>query len=349
MTRRTAVTATVAEMTIPSAEARAEARAGNGAIAVHDRCMADWPCMNTLELAPPPQSTPAPEVITVAAWNLERCKAVEASAEVLRAAGADVVLATEMDHGMARASQRHTTRDLAALLGMGYVYGVEFVELATGDPYETSLFADVPNAAGLHGNAILSRWPLQDVRLIPLDDGGLWYTQPIKGDLQHRIGGRNAIAARIEMAGGPLTLCSVHLESESTAGTRADQIGRMLDGLAPYGDGPAVIGGDLNTNAFWLARRTGAEAMALPARDEPLFDRMAGAGYDWRTANDAGFTTRAAPGRPVRYPLMKLDWLFTRAVLVDAPRIVPALGRDGDYLSDHECVLARIALPGEHP
>ncbi len=94
------------------------------------------------------------------------------------------------------------------------------------------------NDHGLHGNAFLSRYPLRDVALIPLDDGGFWFIQAPKNDGQYRVGGRMAMAARIDTASGPLTICSVHYESESDAEGRAAQTETLLNALdALYGRG----------------------------------------------------------------------------------------------------------------
>jgi endonuclease/exonuclease/phosphatase family metal-dependent hydrolase len=299
-----------------------------------------WDCLTHVELRQPP-SAPRPNALTVAAWNIERCKRVPESAQLLRQSGADIVLATEMDHGMARSGQGHTTRELAEALGMGYAFGVEFVELGTGDPYETGLFADEPNAHGLHGNAILSRFAMEKVALLPIEHSGQWFTGTPKSDGQFRIGGRMAMAAQI----GGVTYVSVHYESESDAAGRADQTRRLLDLIAQdYGDGPCVIGGDLNTAAFSDQRMAGGDILADPISVEPSFAAFAQAGFDWQSSNAPGITTRAAPGKSVNYPLKKLDWLFTRGLDASGPAILPALCERGDYLSDHELITARVTL-----
>ncbi len=163
----------------------------------HDRWMHRWPCMNALEVRQSPSGAASPTgPVKVLAWNMERCKHVEASATLISQRGVDVVLATEMDWGCVRSGQRHTTAELSTELGLGYVFGVEFVELALGDTRETAEHADQQNLHGLHGNAVLSRFPIGRSVLIPLDDGGLWFNSDLKQG-QRRIGGRNAIAAEI--------------------------------------------------------------------------------------------------------------------------------------------------------
>ncbi|MDF0603099.1 endonuclease/exonuclease/phosphatase family protein [Psychromarinibacter sp. C21-152] len=340
---RRPVTRAIAAMTAPSPQERDAAAAARGSAAAHAEFMAAWPCLSTVEVAQPPGPARTAEALTVAAWNIERCKNVAASAALIRRAGADVVLATEMDHGMARSGQRHTTRDLAEAMGVGYAFGTEFVELGAGDLRETEVFGDTPNAQGLHGNALLSRWPLREVALIPLDDGGGWFLRAPKNDGQYRVGGRMAMGARIDMGAGPLTLASVHLESESDAAGRQAQIARLLETLdALYGAGPAVVGGDLNTRDLGDAGPAGPEMLPDPAAVEPCFATFAAHGFDWRHANTGATTTRLPPWAPRDRPLRRLDWLFTRGVTAGAPAVVPALSEDGDYLSDHELVSARI-------
>lgn len=329
---------TVPDLTTPSQEMRKTAASGPRTAEDHAALLQSWDCLTHVEMQPPDPSD-IPATLTVAAWNIERCKRLRETAEVLRQSGADIVLATEMDFGMARSGQHHTTRDLAADLGMGYVFGVEFVELGTGDPYETSLFADVPNTHGLHGNAILSRYPMEQVSLLPLEDSGKWFSGTPKNDGQFRIGGRMAMAARI----GGVVFVSVHYESESDAQGRTDQTRRMLDLIdLEYGDDPCVIGGDLNTAAFSDRRMSGAEILTTPGPAEPSFTAFSDAGFEWRSSNAPGMTTRAAPGKPVRYPLRKLDWLFVRNVAALDPLIIPAICDRGEYLSDHELITARI-------
>ena len=101
-----------------------------------------------------------------------------------------------------------------------------------------------------------------------------------------------------------------------------------------------VIGGDLNTAS--LAGVSNAVVLERPQRHEPCFEAFAAAELAWRTANTGHPTTRAAPGKPVIYPLKRLDWLLTRGVQAHAPQTIPAVSEHGAYLSDHELILAQI-------
>jgi endonuclease/exonuclease/phosphatase family metal-dependent hydrolase len=196
---------------------------------------------------------------------------------------------------------------------------------------------------GFHGNGILTDLPLADVHVIPLEEGGRWFAG--REGAQHRIGGRIAVAARVEREPGPLWLVSVHLESKTDPADRAAQIDallRGLDRLAP--DAACVVGGDFNTKA--LPHADGERDLALrnPERWEPLFASLRGAGFAWESANVALPTQRTGPAGDPAPPFRKLDWLVTRGVACENPRVVPALGPGGEPLSDHEIIAVDVIL-----
>jgi endonuclease/exonuclease/phosphatase family metal-dependent hydrolase len=237
---------------------------------------------------------------------------------------------------MARAGQRHTTADLATALGMGYAFAVEFVELALGDDREQASHAGEENADGLHGNAVLSRWPIRRAAMIPLDGGGAWYRQDLKQG-QRRVGGRNAVACEIAGPAGPFWAVAAHFESESTPDSRAAEAARIVEGLAALGaTGPAVIGGDFNT-------RTAPVCLTDPAAAEPAFAVFAAAGFAWQGATLPGGTTRDHPWDPPGRAPRKLDWLLLRGLAPRDPWIAPALDAEGRVLSDHECLGVTLA------
>jgi hypothetical protein len=78
----------------------------------------------------------------------------------------DLIVLNEMDIGMARSGNVHTTRKLAFRLGMNYAWGLEFVELTNGNWDEQNKTKDMKNALGLHGNAILSTCPMYDPMIV---------------------------------------------------------------------------------------------------------------------------------------------------------------------------------------
>lgn len=307
--------------------------------AEHDRLALDLPAFNALEVKAPPVALPSGPVLRIAAWNAERLKHRAPSAALVAASGADLLLLTETDCGMARSGNRHTAADLAADCGMGYAYGVEFVELGLGDDRERRWHRGESNRVGFHGNALLSRLPIEDAALIRLDDGAVWWLDAPKG--QRRLGWRMAIAARIAAASGPIIAVSVHLESKSDPADRARQVARLLAAVDRLADGlPVVIGGDLNTKAL------DADAALWwddPAAHEPLFAAMAASGFDWRAANTREITMRTLPDGKPQPPFHRLDWLFTRGLAASHPATLAAVDEKGDAISDHDLVMVDVA------
>ena len=102
----------------------------------HRQLLASIEAMNAVEVGGTASSDELPAEITVLAWNVERCLFPEKTADHIRQIAPQVVLLSEVDNGMARTAQRHTTRDVAEALGMTYAFGVEFHELDLGGPTE---------------------------------------------------------------------------------------------------------------------------------------------------------------------------------------------------------------------
>jgi len=277
-----------------------------------------------------------PSDLTIAAWNLERCIDVEGSAELLHKHSPDIVLLSEMDNGMARTGQRHTTRDLAALMQMGYAYCVEFHELGLGSGPELEFVKDEQNAHGWHGNAILSKVKPKRILQIRLDDHGHWFCASDDTDTnQPRIGGRVAVAAIIPTKAGDICAISTHLESAGSISIRQSQIDRIIAAVDSFAAGlPVIIGGDLNT---------GNNIPSHDWREETLFQAAERQGFSWE-GNADGDTTRKS--RLTRFPerTMKLDWFAHRGVAKMKSDIVPALDTEGTALSDHELIIAKVAL-----
>jgi endonuclease/exonuclease/phosphatase family metal-dependent hydrolase len=341
---------------VPAAR-RAAIAAGPTARAPHAALLADLAFAETGEVRPPPDAeAQLPASARVLAWNAERCRDVAASARLLAASGADLLLLTELDHGMARSGQAHTARALAGRLGLGYAFAVEFLELGLGSPAErAALPPGAENAVGYHGNAILARVPLERPAVVRLGDDGAWF-DGARGE--RRVGGRIAVLAQVTLAGTPVTAAAVHLESHGDPAQRAAQMEALLDALDAYdATAPVVIGGDLNTFSLALARLSDREAMAAalredperwrrPERHEPLFALAAGRGFDWRAANVPAEPTHRHPTATgsARGPL-KLDWLLVRGLVAAAPAVLDAVEpASGGALSDHEAVAATVSV-----
>lgn len=199
---------------------------------------------------------------------------------------ADVIVLNEVDWGMKRTDYRNVAADLAAALGMNYAYGVEFVEVdpismgsekfeELGKEDQASLAREISvdesRYLGLHGSAILSRFPLENVRLEPFKHQPHdWYEDEIKSKSplevgkrkaaeltfrekirrEVRRGGRMMLTAELadpRIPGGRMTIVGTHLEDKTKPEGRRKQLEELL-GRIKQTTTPVVVAGDMNTS-----------------------------------------------------------------------------------------------------
>lgn len=292
-------------------------------------------CMNTIETGGASDNTPPLFPLRTMAWNLERCLDIKGSVEKLSGYSPSIILLSEMDNGMSRTGQKHTTRVLAESLGMYYAYGVEFLELDLGNDADQKYAVDSINEKGFHGNAILSKMPFVKLAMLRFDSHGHWFSGlPVGNSFgQRRVGGRMALLGVVKVEGIELCVVSTHLESNADTTYRQEQFQCLLDAIGYFvgSSMPVVIGGDLNTGNNL--------AKGLDHRAETLFASAQAQGFHWR-ANPEGMTTRPSllTKRPER--TMKLDWFCARHLDSAFEQIVPSLDNNGVPLSDHDAIVA---------
>ena len=213
----------------------------------------------------------------------ERLTEILKEAEMLRAA--DVIVFNEVDLGVKRTGYRNVAQELADVLGMNFAFGVQFIELSPRylaeqfqptDDAERELMeifrVDPELYKGLHGLAILSRFPLENVRLVPFKHQPYdWYRQERRGPSmvekgkrgiaktvfreetlrEVRRGGRTTLLADIvdeRLPTGRSTIVATHLENRTKPKDRLRQFNELLSTIREI-DGPVVLAGDLNTSA----------------------------------------------------------------------------------------------------
>jgi len=200
--------------------------------------------------------------------------------EVLKSA--DVWILNEVDWGVKRTQYREVVRELGKALNMNWAYGVEFLEIDpkqlgtdTFDDGETKeeqkqlqdVFAvDKDRLRALHGNAVLSRYPIRSARLVPFTIGYDWFKESkirplekakrkaaalIGEDLLREVrrGGRTTLFVDLdvpEAQGHRVTIACTHLENRAKPKIRRQQMEELLN-LARDTANPVIISGDMNT------------------------------------------------------------------------------------------------------
>ncbi len=332
-------------------------------------------------------AAPAKPRYRVLAWNIERGTQLEGQLEAFRSHeylnASDVLLLTEADVGMARSGNQAVAQTIARELGFHYAFVPCYLNLSKGSGVERGVTGE--NELGLHGNAVLSRYPIGRVRAIGLKNG----TDKMAGQ-EKRLGNQVAVAADIDFPNYPLTAVAVHLDAHSTQRHRRDQMRDVIQALGT--DRPVILGGDWNTTTynssgafhlivgFWLRVLMGADNVIENHYLRPynhfekeLFALVEERGFDYRQCNRLGEGTifydvadrraRGSLGEWVPgwcFPFMhwalrhhdgkcplKLDWFATRGARCENPVVVRGLvDRRGVVLSDHAPIGLDVVAPG---
>lgn len=281
-----------------------------------------------------PARAPSRDEITVLAYNLERGFQIDRQLPLIQSGSLfpvpDVLLLSEVDRGCRRTDFRDIARDYAQALGYFYVYTTEFVELPS-DRGETGPY-DPPLCE--HGNAIVSRYPLGNVRQIRHAENRSWYTPPgFPEPDEPRLGGRIALAADMKVGERLVRLYTLHLESTLNVLRIRDAQALEIATDADDIETAVIAGGDLNAYFAVFDFQNGT------TKDGPT---QAFLSHGFQDAH----STLPLAERATSFdagPLI-IDFLFGRKVEVRAAGVCPR-ERCGD-LSDHLPVWATFALPG---
>ncbi|MBI5169154.1 MAG: endonuclease/exonuclease/phosphatase family protein [Candidatus Eisenbacteria bacterium] len=319
--------------------------------------------------------------VRVVQWNIEHGNWYEQVEEAFRTraelAAPDVVTLDEVDLGCARAGNRDVTGDLARALNLHAVWAPLFLETTVGRDDDAVTAAGRENEAGLFGIAVLSRWPIGEVRVLDLPS-----PQKLQFDLERMVGRHCALVAEILRPEGAFVAVAAHLEVHRTREHRAAQARVIADALA-HERRPVVLAGDFNTHTFdrglWHSALHGASALmlmpgpALKARllhpdrgfaHEPLFDVLREAGFAWNDYRDELPSlllredrleeAQALPG-PLRHVArrvlewaihrgtLRLDWICGRGWRSGRGHTVRGLDGPGKA-SDHAPIVAELAF-----
>lgn len=217
--------------------------------------------------------------------NKKRIRAInmaKLSEEIDILKAADVWILNEVDWGVKRTDYREVIRELGQALNMNWAYGVEFLEI---DPKQLGTDAfddgetpkqqeqlremfevDPDRLRALHGNAVLSRYPIRDARLVPFTVGYDWFKESkirplekakrkaavlIGEDLSREVrrGQRSTLYVDLDVPDAPLgqvTIASTHLENRAKPSVRRRQLSELLNEVRDVPN-PVIIGGDMNS------------------------------------------------------------------------------------------------------
>lgn len=245
--------------------------------------------------------------ISALAWNIERGIVFDGIVSALRdhegLRHKDVLLLTELDHGMARSSNRFVAKEIASALGLNYAFAPVYIALQKGSGVEAEAKGD--NTRSIHGLSMFSKWPMRNIRAVPLPNGKdkMW-------GKEKRLGWLRALIAEIEHPAGRFRAVTVHLDAHCSRAHRKMQMQIILDHLETLEPMPTLIGGDWNTTTFnsqsstraimgyWRRVFMGPKNVAKnhlphPERyfERPLFEMLEKRGYDFRTLNETGVGT----------------------------------------------------------
>jgi endonuclease/exonuclease/phosphatase family metal-dependent hydrolase len=273
--------------------------------------------LNSLEYFENPNSKKAdPKSLKIIAFNAERGKGLfelmqkNPEHEIF---SADIILLNEVDNGMARSFNKHITKELAEKCGFHYLYAVEFIELTKGNHKERKSKGE--NTLGLHGNAILSKFPLKNNKLIRLPETFNWNKH-----FEKRMGSRMALISDVEVAKKVFTLVCVHLENQSSPESRAEVLEILLKEVKTRDKGQTIIiAGDMNTlkihgsHLFFGALKYILKFNFLKkVQDlEPMFNLLKRYGYEYDFVNKKGDTLNHKILRRLAVK-GQLDWFFVK-------------------------------------
>jgi endonuclease/exonuclease/phosphatase family metal-dependent hydrolase len=197
----------------------------------------------------------------------------------------DLFILNEVDDGVTRTNYHDVARELAQALKMNYAYAVEFLEIdplnlglekvnmedkGAQEDIQKSFEPDKSRYLGLHGTAVLSRYPILKATVRPLPVCYDWFLGEKKAisklesgkraganlvfmeriTREVRRGGRTTLIVELavpESPTGAVTVVAPHLETKCKPECRRKQMTEIL-GWIRAEKNPVILAGDFNTS-----------------------------------------------------------------------------------------------------
>ncbi len=219
---------------------------------------------------------------------------------------ADILILQEMDIGIKRSGYLDAARALAKSLHMNYAYGVEYLEIdpvllglenieydegGGVDQTATDYFAvDSKRYHGAFGCAVLSRYPIKHVEVLPLKNQGYdWYwgekrkttflenarrfgTKTLfENELTREMKAGGRIYFRVdldvpELPSGTLSIINIHLEIKCQPKNRQAQVVEILSHIGGIKN-PVIMMGDFNSAPQDLSPTSVTRTVKRAAKD----------------------------------------------------------------------------------
>jgi endonuclease/exonuclease/phosphatase family metal-dependent hydrolase len=247
--------------------------------------------------------------------TMEELSVVKNQLEILKPT--DLFILNEVDYGVTRTDYRNVARELAQALKMNYAYAVEFLEIdplnlglekvtvedkAAQEDIQKSFAADKSRYLGLHGSAVLSRYPIRKatIRSLPVcydwflgekkeisnlesskrKGANLAFMERISREV--RRGGRTTLIVELvvpESPTGAVTVVAPHLETKCKPECRRKQMAEIL-GWIRAETNPVILAGDLNTSGSDSSPTSVSKVVTNRLKDP---DKWATSAIKWST------------------------------------------------------------------
>jgi endonuclease/exonuclease/phosphatase family metal-dependent hydrolase len=249
------------------------------------------------------------------ALTTEQLTVVKNQLEILKPT--DLFILNEVDYGNTRTDYRNVARELAQALKMNYAYAVEFLEIdplnlglekvkvedkAAQEDIQKSFEPDKTRYLGMHGSAVLSRYPILNATILPLPVCYDWFSQEKKEisklESSKRTGANLAFMERItrevrrggrmtlivelavpESPTGAVTVVAPHLETKCKPECRRKQMTEILARIKSEKN-PVILAGDLNTSGSDTSPTSVSKVITNRLKDP---DKWATSAIKWST------------------------------------------------------------------
>ena len=247
--------------------------------------------------------------------TMEELDVVKNQLEILKPT--DLFILNEVDYGVTRTDYRNVARELAQALKMNYAYAVEFLEIdpmnlglekvtledkAAQEDIQKSFEPDKSRYLGLHGSAVLSRYPIRKatIRSLPVcydwflgekkeisklesskrTGANLAFMERITREV--RRGGRTTLIVELalpESPTGAVTVVAPHLETKCKPECRRKQMAKILEWIRAETN-PVILAGDLNTSGSDTSPTSVSKVITNRLKDP---DKWATSAIKWST------------------------------------------------------------------